>query len=345
MKRKNEKVGGSKLPDNKEHFKTWVEGGRVGPLVMEVGVSHGCNHGCTHCSFQQFAKYGDYEFIDKDIFFHFLDDFKELGGIEIYFAGNGEPLLHPDICEFFEYGAKIGLNMTMSTNGAPLSYEMAQRIIPNVQWISFSFNGGNVEDYTAIHKCPEEDFHRVVQNIKNCMQIKQKNGNDTKIIMQFIAYSLNWKSIEDMVELFQDIGADQLNFRSSNFQSNYNTFDDRRTAEKLEKVKDIEKVVVRYNTDNNVQHWDKCYGINFRTNMDDKGNVYACNRQLFKGDGIVGNIKEKRFKDIWMGEEKESIFKTIELGEDIDKCRIWCQCSGDNKYIENYLKEHPDSKR
>ena len=166
---KNDRVknGGSKLTTNKEVFHKWIKKEDTGPLVIEVGVTYGCNQDCVHCSFQQFKKYDHYDFIHRESFLDFLDDFKEMGGIEVYFAGNGEPLLHPNICEFFEYGNKIGLDMSMSTNGVPLTQEMAERILPNAKWINISISGGNVKTYSKIHKCPDSEFYEVIENIKS----------------------------------------------------------------------------------------------------------------------------------------------------------------------------------
>jgi radical SAM protein with 4Fe4S-binding SPASM domain len=342
MSRKVVKDGSSKLVTNPKHFQKWLDKENVGPLVIEVGVTYGCNHDCVHCSFQQFDPYNGVNFIDKDSFIKFLDDFKSMGGIEVYFAGNGEPLLHPNICDFFEYGKKIGLDMTMSTNGEYLTPEVSERILPTAKWINFSINGGNVHDYTTVHKCTEESFYKVCQNIKDFMAYKKEHNLDIKIVMQYIAYSLNKNGIDDIVKLFQDLGADQLNLRSAGFKSEYNTFEDNKIFNKLEEVQDIEGVVVRWNSDMSVAPWSKCSGINFRINMDYKGNIYPCSKNYYE-DCTIGSIEDKSFKDIWNSEKKKITFHRVENTDDTTKCRTWCQCRGDNVYIENFLKDKKES--
>ena len=338
MNKKIVKDGSSKIATNPQHFKKWLEKEDIGPLVIEVGVTYGCNHNCVHCSFQQFDSYTGVNFINKDAFIQFLDEFKLMGGIEVYFAGNGEPLLHPHICEFFEYGKKIGLDMTLSTNGEYLTDEIANRILQATKWVNFSINGGNLQDYITIHKCSEESFYKVIKNIKNVMKVKQESNLDIKVVMQYIAYSLNKNGIDDIVKLYHELGVDQLNIRSAGFRSEYNTFEDKKILDKLNELNNIEGIIVRWDSNMAVAPWDKCYGINFRINMDYQGNIYPCSKNYYE-NCTIGSIEKKSFKEIWLSEKKKQVFFSVENTKDTTKCRTWCQCRGDNIYIDNYLKE------
>ena len=79
------------------------------------------------------------------------------------------------------------------------------------------------------------------------------------------------------------------------------------------------------------------YGINFRINMDHKGDLITCNRNLFKNSKF-GNIHEQSFIDIWNSEQRKKIFKAIEDQIGIPDCARFCQTSFDNMIIEQELR-------
>ena len=335
----NYKIGGSKITSNMDHFEKWKKGMNVGPLVIEVSPTYGCNHGCLHCGFQQFDPYGANNiFKQTDNFKRFLSDFKSLGGVEVFFAGNGEPLLNPELPDWFQNGYNVGLDMSMSTNGVPfINRKKMEGILPFAKWIRFSVNGGTKEDYSKVHACSEKDFERLIQVLKNCATFKKDNDLDVQLIIQFIVYDLNWKSMQNIVDIHNEVGTDQLVFRKvikdpSEERVHFNP----NIMGELKKIKEENGVVIRWKSfgkQDDSLRWSKCSGINFRINMNHKGDLITCNRNLFKKSSF-GNINEKSFIDIWNSNYKKKMFKAIEDQIGMPDCARFCQTSFDNTLIE-----------
>lgn len=335
------KIGGGQLARHPETERRWLAGLSPGPLAVEISPTGGCNHNCFHCGFQQIEPYAQRKtFLDFTAYKQFMDDFAELGGAEIFFAGNGEPVLNPNIGEMFAYGRTLGVSMVMSTNGVPLTPKRAEEILPHAGWIRFSVNGGNAEAYSRVHECDATDFDKLIRNLEACVAIRDRDNLPVRLVLQFIIYDYNYKSARQMVDLHHRLGTDQLVFRSvAEENRNSSTAKD----EILAVLKDIDgadKVLVRWDSFEQTAKpsWTKCYGVNFRICLDHKGNLITCNRHFFK-NSIFGNIHEARFKDIWHSEQRRALFTAIEPGDDIPVCGKWCQMAADNIYAEQVIAE------
>lgn len=338
------KIGGSKIKDNISYLENWRKGNNPGPLVVEIGPVYGCNHSCEHCGFQKYSlSYTGYKFYnfftDSDILKKFLDEFKYLGGIEVYFAGYGEPLLNPLLTEWIQYGHKIGLSIALSTNGVLLNDKKISDILPFLSWIKFSINGGNKTIYTKVHRCKNYDFEKLLHNLEQVVNYRNSNKLNTKLVIQFLTYNLNWQSIPDILNIHKNIGTDLLTFRNVVLKDK-NLFYFKNIIDFLKEI-DGEKIDIRWDSFQEIGknlNWKKCYGINFRTNLDHRGNLFTCCRH-FLTNSIYGNIHKDSFVKIWNSEHKKKIFAEVEQGYEKNGCMKWCGSLFDNIFIENYLKE------
>jgi len=334
-------IGGSKLQNNTAYLQKWINGKNPGPLVVEASVTHCCNHNCIHCSYQQYVKYDrGSSSINSDAFKKFLEDFKAMGGIEVYFAGNGEPLLNKLLPDFICYGYHIGLDITLSTNGVLLTEKVSDKILPCVKWIKFSINGGDRQSYAKVHRCNEGDFDKVIDNIKYILAYRKINNLDVKIIIHFLVLNDNINSLPAIVEISNMLNIDLLIIRKPVFDNNQNLNFSEDDIKYIKGLEDKENIIVRWDpflNEDSCPPWDRCYGINFRTNLDEKGNLYTCFRNFFDNT-VYGNITDNSFLNIWHSKRKKDIFSFVETCEDIHKCAKWCQSSYDNMFINTYLK-------
>ena len=329
-------LGGSKLEIYKEHFQRWLDGENPGPLVCEIGAVRGCNHACVHCGFQQFQKYEDRpHFLHVAAGKRFLEDFKSLGGVEVFFAGNGEPLLHPDLPELIRHAAAQGLAVTLSTNGALLDADVAEAILPSLKWLRVSLNGGNAAVYASVHRCPPGDFDRVRQNIAAAAAIRDRLGSPARIAMQFVAFRPNIASIPDAARLHAAVGSDVLSIRDVFFRGRDQREPDPDLVAAIRAVEGLPGVENRcalVPARRQAASWRFCRGIHFRTNLDDQGNLFTCNRHLVE-DRVYGNIVEQSFRDIWASSRRRRVFEEVAGDGPSPLCQEMCQVALDNRYI------------
>jgi radical SAM protein with 4Fe4S-binding SPASM domain len=282
-------------------------------------------------------------FLQAAAFKDFLTDFKKMGGVEVYFAGNGEPFLNLQLPQFIQDAYDVGLDITLSTNGVFLDEKLIPEVVPYIKWIRYSVNGGDAETYARVHRTEKSDFTKLVKNIKHAAKFRDTQKLDVKLIIQFIVYEINWHSLDDLTSMYRAVNADVLSIRNVFFNKRKARVKEKRIIEVLERIEaagEDENIFIRWDTfaeDKGPLTWAKCYGINFRTNMDDRGNLYTCSR-MFYAPSIYGNIHEISFAKIWKSRQKKDLFNTIEHDWDKEPCKDICQVSFDNVVIDQLLK-------
>ncbi|MBI2565689.1 MAG: radical SAM protein [Candidatus Schekmanbacteria bacterium] len=337
-------TGGGRLADNVQHARRWLAGEPTGPLTIEVGPTRGCNHNCVHCGFQQYDPYGQrLSLLDCEAFLRFLDDFRALGGQEVYFAGNGEPLLNPALPEWVRHGAELGLEMALSSNGIPLTAARGCQILPFMSWIRFSVNGGTADVYADVHRCRPADFSRLERNISAAVRFRNASDLAVRLALQFIVYELNWGTIAGIVAFHGRCGTDELVFRGVISRAGAAPTLPPAVRQALQEAQAAPGVRVRWETFDPAgpASWSTCRAINLKTNMDDQGNLITCNRNLLK-NSIYGNIHARPFREIWLGSvEKQKLFSEVCTGQDIEHCGKWCQVAYDNALLDALLPATP----
>ena len=337
---KKVKVGGSKLLANMDHFKKWQQGGNPGPLSVEVGCVYGCNLACAHCAGQQYSDYQKIKCLDdKQAFNNFLSDFKEMGGQEVFFAGTGEPTLNPHLADWTTYGRNIGLDMALSTNAIVFKNDLMEKLVDSMSWIRFSVSAGDPESYAKIHNCSQGTFDKVIRNLEVAVKYRDRNKLKAKLTILFVILDLNWKTLNNLIRIHKEIGTDLLILRNAILEKDSKVKHcQEEMEESLKEMEKDEKVEVRWDTFRPVNKcmWTKCHGINFRTIMNQDGDLFTCARQYHQ-DSVYGNIIKDRLVDIWSSEKKKKVFTDVERGNMIPTCGQMCHAARDNMFIAEYL--------
>ena len=87
-------VDGHKLMYYPEEVARWKTTGAATPLHVEIGPTNRCNHHCSFCSVD-WVTHGKI-LIDTDVLVRAIHSMGDVGVKSIYFAGEGEPMLHPE---------------------------------------------------------------------------------------------------------------------------------------------------------------------------------------------------------------------------------------------------------
>ena len=81
------------------------------PCELHIDLTDGCNEKCVHC----YLPKGGTHFIEKDLVFKVLKEFREAQGLTVYFSG-GECMLHRDFAEILRYAKSLDLNIIVMSN-------------------------------------------------------------------------------------------------------------------------------------------------------------------------------------------------------------------------------------
>jgi radical SAM protein with 4Fe4S-binding SPASM domain len=81
------------------------------PCELHIDLTDGCNEKCVHC----YLPHGGAHFLETDLAFKALKEFREAQGLTVYFSG-GECMLHRDFAEILRYARSLDLNIIVMSN-------------------------------------------------------------------------------------------------------------------------------------------------------------------------------------------------------------------------------------
>ena len=340
-------VDNHKIMYHPKRVEEWHEKGDCYPLYIEIGLTNACNHKCVFCALD-FLKHKGI-FIDREIMLKTLKEMGEKGVKAVMFAGEGESVLHPDISRFVKTAKENGMDISITTNGVPLTKEKIRKILPHLSWIRFSLDSGSRENYSLIHGTNSEDFNKVIENIKECVRLKQELGLNVTLGTQFLMIPQNRDEAIKLVRLLKEIGVDNLQIKpySKHPNSINNLAVDSKEYNKIERElkkfdSDNFKIFFRKATIERIQegiNYPECYGLPFFALIDARGNIIPCN--LFYGDEefTYGNLNKNSFPEIWESKKRKEVLKKLkERG--CEACRKGCRLDVINRYLHRLKNPH-----
>jgi radical SAM protein with 4Fe4S-binding SPASM domain len=297
----------------------WL-GGRIMPMHAEIGLTNKCNHHCSFCTLD-WITHGK-ETLDSATVGKLMQDLKYMGVKSVYFAGEGEPTLHPEFIDIINGTAHMGMKIAVSTNGQRYDRDTAHRTLSNISWIRFSLDTINKSFYSEIHGVSENVLDTVIQNIKDAVGIKKSLGLGVDIGVQVVLTDDTSQHLRALVECMRAVGVDNVQIKPSHTHpgSSHKTEMDVDMYDHVQgEMKDYEsddfKVVVRTKSMNRLTEprtYDRCHGFDFYALIAANGDVVPCN-VFYRNDGFVfGNIFEESIRDIWSSVHRQEIIKTIE---------------------------------
>jgi radical SAM protein with 4Fe4S-binding SPASM domain len=342
--KKNFNLDGHKLAYHPDRVGKFLTTDDCYPLYMEISPAGSCNHRCVFCAYD-YIGYPNRK-LDYNRFMNFIKEASEAGVKSFLYAGEGEPLLHPNIGEFITHSKQNGIDVGMYTNGHLLKESLAQEIIPLMTFIRFSFNGGNAKTYANVHKTKESIFEKVVSNIENAVKIKKDTNSNISIGSQFVLLPENIDSLEDAVMCMKEVGADYISIKpfvqqsDEQFYKMERPFDLQELDERFKKLEehstDLFRVMARKNAFEKYGQRDycNCLGTSFVSAMNSAGEIATCLPYWDNKDFVFGNINESSFKEIWEGEKRAKIKEFLETKLDVKKvCPPNCRPNAINSYL------------
>lgn len=324
----------------------WESAKEIYPIYLEISPVGHCNHRCVFCAVD-FVGYKKRE-LPYEILREILTEMAGLGVKSIMFAGEGEPLLYKKLPEIIEHCENIGIDTSLTTNFAVASREDIKTYVEYCKWIKVSFNAGNEQVYSEIHRTKKEDFNKVIENLSFAVNYRKEIGQGATLGAQMLLLPENFSTATELASISKEIGLDYLVIKpySQHLLSNTKKYENISYSEYMHLEKDLEKyntenfqVIFRANTmnklDNKTDRYKKCFATPFFWGyvMSD-GKVFGCSCFLEDDRFCYGNINENSFKEIWGGEKRKANYEYIRDEMNSENCRINCRMDEINRYLQ-----------
>lgn len=293
-----------------------------GPVVI-WNLIRRCNLTCKHC----YSISADHNFpgeLSTDEIFRVMDELKQFR-VPVLILSGGEPLLRPDIFELSTRAKAMGFYVGLSTNGTMIDESNIDRIAAmNYDYIGISIDG--LRETHDRFRRKQGAFDASMHAIRLC------RDRDLRVGMRFTVTMDNAHELTPLLDLMEieDVNKFYLSHLNYAGRGNRNRKDDATHAVSRQAVQtlidrcwsDIQRGIDReYVTGNNdadavyLLHWIKKHhperydhiherlrqwggnssGVNI-ANIDNLGNVHP---DTFWWHYSLGNVKERRFADIW----------------------------------------------
>ncbi|MDR1702840.1 MAG: radical SAM protein [Sporomusaceae bacterium] len=301
------------------------------PLVV-WNTTNRCNLSCQHC----YINAADIDYsgeLTTSEAKTFIDDLAEIKAPVLLFSG-GEPLLRPDILELGAYAKSLGVRPVLSTNGTLITLDAAQQI----KAAGFEYVGVSLDGDEEVHdkfRGKKGAFAETIAGIRNSLKAGNKTG------VRFTINKLNYHTLPNVLAIVEQEGIPRFCMYHLVYagrgrgMSDLDTTAEQKTATinlLIGQVLDWQKRGINteiLTTDNHadgihiLKYFEKhgpervpeikellkmhggCSAGEKMANVDPQGNVHPCQ---FWGHKTLGNVKAKKFSEIWLKPEGASGF-------------------------------------
>ncbi len=162
--------------------------------ILQIETTNICNHNCVFCANSKIT--APRGFIEKELAMNLIKEGYEMGVRKGAFFMFGEPLLCPDIFDYYRKAADIGYSkLILVTNLAVADEDMIKKIFDcGITDIKVSVNGGK-RSYAGIHG--RNDYEKVMALLTYAYQYKTDQKIPCNIISSYVVTKDNCMDIKE----------------------------------------------------------------------------------------------------------------------------------------------------
>jgi len=316
------------------------------PIYGEIGPASWCNHNCIFCAFDYLRK--KKILLETKVLLRVIKEMGAMGVKAIQYAGEGEPLLHPNLAEIIVATKSAGIESSMLTNGVFLVKKFVDKALKGLKWFQLSIDAGRAETHAKIHQADMQDFAKLLSNLAYAITVRNSKKIPCEIGAQMLLLPQNYKEAPYLARLLKEIGADYFTLKpySHHPLSVHSKEDVVKSGFRYSDILDIEKEV-RAMASNNMEvdfrrtaineieterTYNRCWSVPttwFHITAD--GTVWACSAYLGEDKRfLLGNINEQNFTEIWYGEKRRKLLKMMQNYDVKKHCRRVCRMNRTN---------------
>ncbi len=338
-------MDGHKLLWHLDRVSQWQSGERIAPLHIDLGITTGCNMACTYCYGVLQGRTGVKKRYDMsaETLVNLLTDAKEAGVRSVAVIGEGENTLNPALYEGLACAKKIGLDVSLATNGIIIDQERLEEMMSALTWIRFNISAAEPGSFFRIHRVRK--FDRVIDNIRACVAAKKANGNHTTVGLQMVVVDDNVEDIVPLARLGGELGVDYLVVKACS-DTYEGTLDS--PVDKYLELEPVFKEAESYSGNGYLVSvkWSKlqnrgfkdfkvCYGTQFIIAVSGDGSVFPCGHffNIRRDEFCMGNLNHTRFRDLIQSERYWEVQRKVQALDVNRDCESNCR----QYYVSQFL--------
>ena len=317
------------------------------PIHIRIKPTNVCNHKCSYCAYKNDSLQLGKDMvaahqIPREKMAEIVDDIVEIGVKSVTFSGGGEPFCYPYLLDAARKLSSTTVKFAALTNGSRLEGELAEIFAYKGTWLRVSIDGWDEKSYSAYRGVPEGEFSKVMKNMSNF----KKLGGSCRLGISIVVDKKNTPHIYEFIKRLKGIGADNVKV-SPCIVSNKGEENNRYHQSIFKEVKASIAKADRELADDGFEIFDAYHGLDEKFDKKYKWcpylqvlpvigadlNVYSCQDKAYNLDsGLIGSIKDKRFKEFWQTGKKK--FFKIDPSK---VCNHHCVANSKNNMILEYL--------
>lgn len=341
-------IEGHKLYWHLDRVNDWMNGKRIAPLYIDMGITQTCNMACKYCYYAT-PENRTNKIIPTEALIKFLRDAAEIGVKAIGFLGDGEPFIHPGVYETVMEGARAGLDMAISTNGLVMNHDKLKDFLEALTWIRFNISAVDPDKYEAVMGTPKKNYYKVIDNIKKCVELKKKHNMKVTIGIQMVLISECADQIIPFAKLGKELSVNYAVIKQCSESAgvkqklaidDYNKYEHLMKEAESYSDENYNVIIKRKKMEYTNRKYDKCYGCEFLPQISGAGEVYCCGNFFGNKEFLAGNLINESFKDIVFGERYKQIMDKVKSEVDVHKsCGHKCRQNEINEFL--WKLKHP----
>lgn len=275
------------------------------PVSLSFEPTTSCNLRCPECpsGLRSFTR--PTGMLHQDLFKKTIDEIHEKL-IYLIFYFQGEPFLHPQFLDLVKYASSKGIYTATSTNAHYLKDEVARKTVASgLDRLIISIDGTTQETYQSYRI--GGSLEKVIEGTKNIIKWKKELKSSTPhVIFQFLVVKPNQHQIEDVKKLAQEIGVDEVAFKTAQIYDYENGSDLIPTLNRYSRYK--QDGDGKYTIKNSLLN--QCWKMWHSCVVTWDGKVVPC---CFDKDAHyqLGDVNNQKFEDLWKGKEYQNFRAAI----------------------------------
>jgi MoaA/NifB/PqqE/SkfB family radical SAM enzyme len=293
----------------------------IGPAKVTWEVTYRCNMRCKHCHLWQVKEHSD---LTTEEARTFISDVKQAGTLHISFSG-GEPFLREDFLELSSYACDLGLATAVNTNGTRLVTPQSARQAcdAGLGAVFVSLDGPDADTHNALRGRPNA-FDSALRAIDNLLD--QRRGRTPLVFINTTVNRGNIEALEETLALAKARRVDGMTMSIIQDVGKYSPEDEANLdatsldgfSRRLRKLADESGGLIPHSNEY-LDHFQtylerpnelykyRCAAGYATALVHPNGEVYPCPVPF----ACMGNLREKRFPDIWFSQEADEIRRRI----------------------------------